>query len=230
MTSQETKMLRGKSATRTSYADHAPGPPLLDEVTADQRMGAVLRALRTQRQLSISVLARRSGLSVGMISQIERGLSTPSLRSLRLLAVSLDVPVAQFFEPETREVVVPSPYVVPYHARRRLNLNSTGVTKIALMPPGPGLLEMWEFCIAPGGSSGGDLYNHHGEKAGVVLSGRIRLWIEGQALALSEGDSFRFSSLLQHRVDNPYDVEARTIWIVTPPASGLRGNGGGMGG
>jgi transcriptional regulator with XRE-family HTH domain len=200
-----------------------PSGNLLDEDGADRRIGAVVRLLRTQRGWSLNDLAARCTLSTGMISQIERGLSTPSLRSLRLLAVALEVSVGQFFEPEEAPAAAPSPYIVPFGSRRILRLNSTGVTKAYLLPPGAGLFEMWEFCLAPGGSSGGDLFNHHGEKAGLMLSGRMHLWIDDQTLTLQAGDSFRFSSLQRHRIENPYGEEARALWLVAPPVSGLRG-------
>ncbi|MDJ0388773.1 cupin domain-containing protein [Roseomonas sp. E05] len=182
----------------------------------DQRIGAMARLLRSQRGWSIQELSSRCGLSTGMISQIERGLSTPSLRSLRVLAAALEVPVGQFFENGERGGAGAAAYVVRRASRRVMNLNNRGVTKAFLMPPGAGLLDMWEFRIAPGGSSGGDLAQHEGEKAGVVLEGRLQLWLDGAPLELEAGDSFRFSGLQPHRVDNPYAMEAAAIWIIVP--------------
>ena len=64
----------------------------------DERwLGLRLKALRRERKLSLHGLAELSGLSTGMLSQIERGLSSPSIRSLRLLGVALRVPISWFF-------------------------------------------------------------------------------------------------------------------------------------
>lgn len=80
--------------------------------TPDERMGESLRVIRAERGLSIKELAGRSGLSTGMISQIERGRSSPSLRSLRLLAEALEVPISQFFESHQTPLEPLSPYVL----------------------------------------------------------------------------------------------------------------------
>ena len=188
---------------------------------ADARVGAVVRGERLRRGWSLGTLAEQAMISIGMLSQIERGLATPSLRTLRLLAGALDVPITQFFEGDS---VPPSanPFIVRAHERHCLNLTNTGINKMFLMPPGTSLLEMWEFRFAPGGTSGGALYNHNGEKAGVVIQGRIKLLIGDETYTLEAGDSFRFSSMLRHRVDNDSDEEARVFWVVTPPASGGR--------
>ncbi len=189
---------------------------------SDARVGAVVRAERLRREWSLGTLAEQASISIGMLSQIERGLATPSLRTLRLLAGALDMPITQFFEGDSVPASA-NPFIVRANERHCLNLTETGINKMFLMPPGSSLLEMWEFRFAPGGTSGGALYNHNGEKAGVVIKGRIRLLIGDDTFVLEEGDSFRFSSMLRHRVDNDSDeAEACVIWVVTPPASGGR--------
>lgn len=214
-----------RGARRKAEAEQAPaaGELTADDVhaEADARVGAVVRAERLRRGWSLGALAEQAMISIGMLSQIERGLATPSLRTLRLLAGALDVPITQFFEGDS---VPPSanPFIVRAHERHCLNLTNTGINKMFLMPPGTSLLEMWEFRFAPGGTSGGALYNHNGEKAGVVIQGRIKLLIGDETYTLEAGDSFRFSSMLRHRVDNDSDEEARVFWVVTPPASGGR--------
>lgn len=213
------------AARRKTEAEPAPatGDLTADDVhaEADARVGAVVRAERLRRGWSLGALAEQAMISIGMLSQIERGLATPSLRTLRLLAGALDVPITQFFEGDS---VPPSanPFIVRANERHCLNLTNTGINKMFLMPPGTSLLEMWEFRFAPGGTSGGALYNHNGEKAGVVIQGRIKLLIGDETYTLEAGDSFRFSSMLRHRVDNDSDEEARVFWVVTPPASGGR--------
>lgn len=212
------KSARPTPASAETTADISP-----DDLHAesDARVGAVVRAERLRRSWSLGTLAEQASISIGMLSQIERGLATPSLRTLRLLAGALDMPITQFFEGDS----VPSsanPFIVRANERHCLNLTETGINKMFLMPPGASLLEMWEFRFAPGGTSGGALYNHNGEKAGVVIKGRIRLLIGDETHVLEEGDSFRFSSMLRHRVDNDSDEEARVFWVVTPPASGGR--------
>ncbi|WP_296573749.1 cupin domain-containing protein [Phreatobacter sp.] len=69
--------------------------------------------------------------------------------------------------------------------------------------------------LNPGGSSGTDFVRHSGEKAGYVLAGRLRLWLDHEAHVLEPGDSFRFPSTVPHMFDNPTQQVARVIWVTT---------------
>jgi transcriptional regulator with XRE-family HTH domain len=181
----------------------------------DQRLGSCLRALRKERALSIQMLADRCGLSIGMLSQIERGLSTPSIRSLRLLSIALDVPVSWFFMQSDAAAPGGSRYILRKAARSSLRLTPTGVRKESLTPAGDGALELYEATLAPGGTSGPEFYSHGGEKAGLVTLGTLRLWLEEEPHLLGEGDSFRFPSKISHRFDNPTGDYTSVLWIVS---------------
>ncbi|MBI0434822.1 cupin domain-containing protein [Roseomonas sp. KE0001] len=191
-----------------------------EEAASDRRLGEAVRLLRQRRGLSIQELGRRTGLSAGMISQLERGLATPSVRSLRMLSLALQVPVSFFFE-ERPAAAAPGRYIVRRGQRRVLRLTPSGVLKEALAPSGPGQMEIYELTLSPGGSSGADFFRHQGEKAGYVLSGTLRLWLEQEAHLLEAGDTFRFPSAVPHMFDNPGEVPARVVWITLrsdPPA------------
>ena len=71
-------------------------------------VGENLKALRSQREYSLRVLAEKSGLSVNTLSLIEKGKSSPSVSTLQRLASALNVPIADFFSAESnkREVVL----------------------------------------------------------------------------------------------------------------------------
>lgn len=194
----------------------AADPGRAPNSTEDDRwLGLRLRSLRKERKMSIQALADRSGLSTGMLSQIERGLSTPSVKSLRLLAAALTVPIPWFFMAPEVESIAPSPHVVRRGRRRALKLAANGVMKELLTPSGPGVLEIYEIVLQPGCGSGAESYSHPGsEKAGVVVEGALRLWLDNAPTVLETGDSFRFPSHLAHRFDNCGTDLARVIWIV----------------
>ena len=82
-------------------------------------------------------------------------------------------------------------------------------------PGGKGQLELYELTLNPGASSGTDFLQHTGEKAGYILSGSLRLWLDNQAHLLEAGDSFRFPSIVPHMFDNPTQQVARVIWVTT---------------
>jgi transcriptional regulator with XRE-family HTH domain len=179
----------------------------------DQRLGETIRLMRQRAGLSIQQVAKKTGLSTGLISQVERALATPSVRTLRLLSIALDVPISYFFEEHT--VVSPARYIVRKNDRRLLRLTASGVVKEALTPAEKGEIEFYELTLNPGGSSGTDFVRHTGEKAGYVLSGRLRLWLDNEAHVLDAGDSFRFPSTVPHMFDNPSQQVARIIWVTT---------------
>jgi transcriptional regulator with XRE-family HTH domain len=203
---------------RTSSPESTAADPAPAGTDEDRWLGARLRSARKERKLSIQMLADRSSLSSAMVSQIERGLSTPSIRSLRLLGIALGMPMSWFFGGPPHEESGDSPYVVRRGNRRLLRLTPTGVMKELLTPTTPGLLEMYEICLAAGGTSGPEFYQHaQGEKAGLVVEGVLELFIDNQTQLLNEGDTFRFPSVLPHRFGNPGTTATRLIWVITPP-------------
>jgi transcriptional regulator with XRE-family HTH domain len=207
---------RARSDAETGLPEH-PGPAPIPAPAAQQpddsdlRLGESVRLLRQRLGLSIQEVGRRTGLSNGMISQLERGLATPSIRTLRLLSLALQVPISYFFE--NRGEPPAAPYIVRRAQRRLLRLTPSGVLKESLAPNTPGEMELYELTLNPGGTSGPDFVRHQGEKAGYVLAGRLRLWLDHEAHLLEPGDSFRFPSLVPHMFDNPAEEPARIVWI-----------------
>jgi transcriptional regulator with XRE-family HTH domain len=179
-------------------------------------LGQRLRSTRQRRNWTLQELAARSGLSVGMLSQVERGLSSPSIRSLQRLADSFGVPVGWFFG--AAGPAQPGPGWIQRQPQRRvLDLPGKGITKELLSPEGNGQLQLMRITIAPGGSSGEVPYRHAGEDAGTVLEGVLMLEVDGVQGQLEAGDSFRFLSTLPHRFANPAAMRCVTLWAVTPP-------------
>ncbi|OZI60873.1 helix-turn-helix domain-containing protein [Bordetella genomosp. 11] len=184
--------------------DHADSAELL-------RIGSIARDLRKRAGLGLQALAERAGISAAMLSQIERGLSTPSLRSLRLLSEALEIPISRFFEQPAQ--ARPPSFVVRMNERRRLRLSPTGVIKDLISPDSPSWIEMYELRLLPGGSSGNDFHRHDGEKAGYVLEGQLQLMLGQETFVLNPGDAFRFPSIVPHMFRNPSEDAARIIWI-----------------
>jgi transcriptional regulator with XRE-family HTH domain/mannose-6-phosphate isomerase-like protein (cupin superfamily) len=185
--------------------------------TADLWLGQQIRALRKAQKLSLSQLAERSDLSIGNLSQIERGVRSPSLRSLQRLSECLNVPIADLFQTRSLPPASELGTILRRKARPILNLSKTGCHKELLTPMVPGTLQMLLVTLEPGGSSGPDHYTHKGEEAGVVISGAMKLWIEDQAYILKEGDSFRFKSTRRHRFESASKQVTRVLWAMTPP-------------
>jgi transcriptional regulator with XRE-family HTH domain len=179
---------------------------------ADLWLGQHLRGLRKMHDLSLEQLAERCGLSVGALSQIERGLTSPTMRSLRRLSEVFNVPMSQLFHEGDLPPVEELGRIVRAQGRRVLSLNTTGVQKELLTPAANGALEIYLVTIAPGGSSGPELYTHKGEEGGYVMAGEMVLEIEDRVFHLKTGDSFRFKSQTPHRFANETARETVVVW------------------
>jgi transcriptional regulator with XRE-family HTH domain len=185
----------------------------------DSSVGLRLRALRKTRDLSLQVLADRLDVSIGHLSQVERGLSTASLKLLAGAADALGVGIADLFSGTTDVAEAETGIVVVRQdGRARLGLWQAGITKELLTAPrGASRLNLFMVRIEPGGTTGEEDYVHGGEEAGFVLEGSLELHVEGRQWRLEPGDSFRFASDRPHRFGNPGTTTTLVLWVnVTP--------------
>lgn len=180
----------------------------------DLAVGRRIRDLRHERKLSLETIAERTALSIGFLSQIERGLSSPSLRVLATLADVLGVGIAALFGSKPGDPA--SGGVVTRQLQRaELKLWRTGISKQLLSPAGTdNRLNLFLVHLEPGGNTGDELYTHDGEEAGLVLEGEMTLTVDAETWSLKTGDSFRFASRRPHRFSNPSeDAKAVVLWV-----------------
>lgn len=190
----------------------ATSPSKLDN--GEQVLAADIRTLRKARGLKLAEIALKLGRSVGWVSQIERGLSTPSLGDLSALAALFEVPVSLFFShdvPEERERGV----IVRAGRRRSLGTSDSGLVEELLSPDLGGSFEMLRSVFAPGAESKARALRPT-EEAGYVVAGTFEIEIDGTWHRLESGDSFSFEKKTQ-RWRNPGTVPAVVIWVVSPP-------------
>jgi transcriptional regulator with XRE-family HTH domain len=179
-------------------------------------LGARVRSIRKDRQLTTEKLAELAGVSAGLISQIERGHGNPSFATLVQLAHGLQLPVGQLLQPDETERVV-----VRKDQRRRLDshgLPGDGGVYELLTPDLNGSLEANWVVTPPGYDTSATPYRHNGEEFGIVLSGTKDVYLDGVQHRLHAGDSIRYSSTIPHWYVNPSDTEECTaVWVCTPP-------------
>ncbi len=176
-------------------------------------LGMRLRQLRKERGWSLQELARRTGVSIGYLSQVERGLSAASLKLVFQAAEALGIGLASFFSADGAPPEA-EPVAIRKVERGQLGLWQAGISKELLTPPrDASRLNLFLVHLDPGGTTGGEDYLHDGEEAGLVLSGRIELTVDGRSWSLSEGDSFRFRSNRPHRFRNDGDTPASVLWV-----------------
>jgi transcriptional regulator with XRE-family HTH domain len=185
-----------------------------DKEDSETLLAQDIRALRRARGMTLAETALKLGRSVGWLSQVERGISVPSVVDLRAIAGMFGVPLSLFFRHDVtseaeRGVIVRSA------ARRPLGTRETGLVEELLSPDLGGSFEMIRSEFAPGAEREQTL-RRDTEDAGYLVSGRLDIEIDGVWHRLDEGDSFRFRDR-PYRWRNPGDVPAVVVWIVSPP-------------
>ena len=184
------------------------------EPNADSGVGRDVRGLRKSRGLTLNELALKMGRSVGFLSQVERGISSPSIDDLRTIASALDVPLSWFFTNATQDHLERG-FIVRSDTRRALGTKESGLVEELLSPDLGGSFEMFRSEFQPGVEMSGEILRET-EEAGYIVSGRLDLWIEGRKFSLDAGDTFRFDHK-PYRWKNPGRETAVVVWVVSPP-------------
>lgn len=177
-------------------------------------VGTDIRALRKSRKMTISELADGLGRSLGFISQIERGLSMPSISDLRAIAAIFDVPVSFFFG-EKSNTPAEAKHVVRAGERRQIGTAITGLLEELLSPDLSGSFETIRCEFLPE-SKIDDHLQRDTEEAGYVVSGVFEIEIEDTWHTLKEGDSFKLTGEA-YRWRNRGKKSAIVIWVISPP-------------
>lgn len=196
---------------------------LVDTVqsTPAEQVGERIRTVRNERRLSLRALAERSGLSASFLSQVERGLSSISLTSLREVAEALSEPIVTFVSTEVTQ---------PQKTRSNgpiLTITRAGDGAPSEMHPGArsyellssrtaGLvLEPLIAHFAPGGSRE-EQVAHEGEEFAFVLKGELTYLIDDVEHVLRPGDSIHLVSDIPHSVFNNGSEVATVLSVMTP--------------
>jgi len=188
-----------------------------DERQEAARIGLRLRYARRKQGMLMKEAAKQVGCSESLISKIERGHATPSLRMLHNLAAVLDISIASLFDTSPEEQVVRRRGERPLiHLGGRGRGHGIDLERLAPYEEGA-LLEANVHVVEPGAQSDGEIA-HEGEEVGYVIEGTIELTVAGQSYTLQPGDSFFFRSELAHRYRNAGDGVARLLWVNAPPS------------
>ena len=177
-------------------------------------IGSDIRALRTARDLTLKDMAQILNRSLGWISQVERGLSEPSMKDLRAMARIFDVPMSMFFGssdgPEEERG-----HVVRASARREIGERDEGLVETLISPDLTDDFEVIHSTFLPGSALDKPKQRATTEVA-YLVSGRLDICIGDQRFTIEAGDSFRIKGS-EYRWANPYTDPACAIWVISPP-------------
>jgi len=198
----------------------APTAPVSTPVQPDPAavLGARVRALREAMGLSLRDLGERSGVSAPMLSQVERGETSPTLAVATKIAAGLELTLSQLLRLDEGEHVA----VSRSGARRRSTRGGHSFEE--LTPPLPGQrADVSLHALQPGATTGGrtdpPMHEPGSRETAVVLDGTLALVVDGTRHELREGDSVTFDADLPHHFENDGDDPTRFIAVI---AAGLR--------
>ena len=178
-------------------------------------IGKKIRALRSQKKLTLQALAELTNLSKGYLSKIERSNEAPRLPTLQLIAGALEVEVNEFFEDSREQTLVSHNLDLMKQSdrnTREMLTSTTGYSYQSLVHSSRGkFMVPYMLKIKQGRTS---VFTHDSEEFIYVVSGKVTLFYEGKEYELEAGDSFYIDSRLGHRFLNPHQQEAVLLNII----------------
>ena len=185
---------------------------------ASPEVGPRVRALREAMGLSLRDLSERSGVSPPMLSQVERGETSPTLAVAEKIAAGLELSLSQLLRLDEGEHVV----VVRDGEGRSRERDGHRVDELTPALPGQ-RADVSRHTLSPGGATGGvgdpPLHEPGARETALVLAGELTLVIDGAERVLGEGDAVTFDADLPHHFENRGRRAAEFVAVV---AAGLR--------
>jgi transcriptional regulator with XRE-family HTH domain len=207
LAADEPQAPRGRRATDPRAArTPKPRPEPVDETIA--QVGARVRALRLRQGLTLRAVAEQTGVSVSMLSMLERGVASASVGTLVSVASALGVHMYDLFDHPAE----PASPVTRRDEQTVVALGEGTTRRIAHHDAETGL-ELAVNSYLPGGESGPGATRHDGRELGLLVSGSLVVELAGAEHALGEGDVIAYSSARPHRIRNAGEGEAVAIWV-----------------
>jgi transcriptional regulator with XRE-family HTH domain len=177
-------------------------------------IGTILKRYREKMQRNQGDIAKQAGISISMLSQIERGVVSPSIDTLCAVCSALRLDISELF----RRIAPDAPIRVKREGER-LTSRHQGILfeqlAISVQPNFPAELQLLE--VMPGkriGLSGG---GHEGVELGYVLEGSAVLTVDGKEFLLDKADSVSFNANLPHTLVNNGKNKFKALWVALPP-------------
>ena len=184
-------------------------------MAADETLiGRSLREARRRRGLTLRAVAEEAEVTESFLSQVERDVASPSIATLRRIAVALGTSIGTLLDSA-------GPHAKLVRRADRRVVGYAGLdARDEFLTDGPNArLQVIESVIEPGGGTGPEAYAHESdEECLIVLEGCLDLWVGDEEYRLEAGDAIRYSSRVPHRNQNPGPSGARVMFVLTPPS------------
>jgi len=182
-------------------------------------LGVQIKKYRLANDLTLDALAQAAGCSKSYLSQIENGLSSPSLTVLGTIANQLQTSVASLLKENGASGT--TSFHLPFGQRQTLQY-PTGLISSQPLTAAVSQKKMQPIIttVEPGGNSSLDNQLKHGQNSEefvLVMKGEMEFVVDGEKITLSEGDTLYFDGNLPHKWINNTDEPAQVLFVFSPP-------------
>jgi transcriptional regulator with XRE-family HTH domain len=179
-----------------------------------KEIGMKIKSLRQSKDMTLKILSENSGLSIGFLSQLERGLTSVAIDSLEDIAAALDVDLSYFItRQKTKDSIIMKSYerevsqvisskIIYYHLTQNVGDKHMLPKMVTVLPE-----EMMEEVAE---------YGHEGEEFIYVLEGILTLYVDHVEYTLHPEDCAHFNSSSPHNWVNNTNRNVKMLVVNTP--------------
>jgi transcriptional regulator with XRE-family HTH domain len=180
-------------------------------IVENERLGNRIRRLRISKGMNLTAFAKKIGKTPSYLSQVERGMASPSIMALREIAKALNVPMFYFLIDDKKQSVI-----VRKNERKVLEFPKSHLTYELLSPDVSQRIQMIKTRIEVGASSCSKPLSHEGEECTLVIEGKMEIKIGDEIFLLGEGDSIYYLASIPHKITSTGKEALVIISAITP--------------
>ncbi|WP_409969387.1 XRE family transcriptional regulator [Bengtsoniella intestinalis] len=172
-------------------------------------IGQKIRALRKEKGITLSELSTATDLSIGLLSNLERNMSSPTLENIQRICEALNHSLITLLENNSMptRVVRANERNIVFDEEKKLRYESVIF--------GPNCLDGLFITLEPNCHIDRE-WTHGYDELGLVLEGSMLITMEGTQLLMEKGDSAYIKAQTNHGLGNPSDLPCISYWVRQP--------------
>ena len=176
-------------------------------------IGARLREIRTNLNISLEDASKMTGVSKPMLGQIERGQSAPTVTTLWKIAAGLKIPLSSFLRERQPEYAV-----IRITGEEAVAEDSGRMRAYPVFPYDPiKSTEVFFIEFDAGCAHSSEKHNDGVEEYVIVLSGKLQLVINGKEVVIGEKEAVRFRADIPHEYNDPFPEKCTALNVIFYP-------------
>lgn len=171
-----------------------------------QKIGEKLRKLRKGKNITLKELARKSGLSVSFISNLERDLCSPTIDNLQKICEAMELSIVSLLDEKKRDgnVIRAKERQVLYKQDGQVSYESV---RFVIGKLDGLIIEVEPQCVYEKD------WTHSYDELGLILEGELTIAMNGEEYVLETGDAFYIPAMTKHNLSNRSDRPCRSYWV-----------------